>query len=153
MSSLHGVASLLALALAPGVVAMVLWSPILLSERLRALFRQVPPTTSVLVSYVLVALVLSLPFLGSALFALSQSAANGAALSNAILDAVVKLAIVYILGLPVIAGVGLPRIGIDWDPTRYRASTWVLLVVSMVWYVAVFAIPLVLLSIVFALPT
>lgn len=152
-SSVQGVVTLLATAVTPAVIAIVCWSPILVSSRLRALFRQLPPTNSVLGSYVLVGLALSLPFLAGSFWAFSQPAGPDAAISNAILDVVVTLAIVYLLCLPVLAGVALPRIGIDWDPASYRASTWTVLVAATGWYVAVFALPLVALAIVFALPT
>jgi len=153
VSGIQSVVILVALVLTPGVVAMVLWSPILLSTRLRTLFRQLPPTTSILVSYVLVALVLSLPFIGGALRAFAQTTATGAALSNTILDTVLKLSIGYIIGMPVVSAVWLPRLGIDWDPAEYGASTWLLLVFSAVWYIAVFALPLSLLSVILAVPT
>ncbi|WP_018256926.1 hypothetical protein [Halomicrobium katesii] len=74
-------------------------------------------------------------------------------MSNSLIDVAVVGTIGYAVGLPSVAALGLPRAGLDWDPTGYGASTWLLLAVGGVWYSLVFAVPLVLLGVVFALPT
>jgi hypothetical protein len=66
---------------------------------------------------------------------------------------VVVLTITYVIVLPLVAGVGLPRIGLDWDPTNYGLGTWLLLIGAVLWYAAIFAVPLMFAAFVFALPT
>ena len=148
---------LVATLLAPGVVATVLWTPFLVAKRVRSLFRTLPPTESLLPSYVLAGLCGSIPFVGGLLAVFASGASNdpqtGAQLSNSLIDVAVVGTIGYAVGLPVVAALGLPRAGLDWDPTDYGASTWLLLAVGGVWYALVFAVPLVLLGVVFALPT
>jgi hypothetical protein len=143
----------LILLLGPGVLVAVLWSPILLIGRLRSLFRRLPPGGSVGISYAAVAVGLSVPFLGGTAAVLATTGTEGAALSNAILDTAFRLTVGYVVALPLIAGVGLPRLGVDWDPTGYGLSTWSFLVVAAVWYATVFAVPLALFAFVLALPT
>lgn len=53
---------------------------------------------------------------------------------------------------PGAAAGGLPRLGIDWDPTGYGASTWALLVGAGLWYAVVAAVPLFALAVAMALP-
>lgn len=144
---------LVLLLLGPGILVTILWSPILLVGRFRGLFRQLPPTQSLGISYVIVAVSLSLPFLLGTTVVVTTTSAEGAALSNALLDTAFKLVIGYIVALPLTAGVGLPRGGVDWDPTGYGFSTWLLLIVATIWYVAVFVIPLALFAFVLAIPT
>jgi hypothetical protein len=143
----------LALVVGPGVVAAVLWSPILLSGRLRSLFDRIPPRRSMGASYLLVAVGLSLPFVIGTGTVLATASTEGAALSNALLNVAFGLTIAYAVGLPVVACVGLPRVGLDWDPTSYGFGTWLLLVVAALWYTAVFVVPLALFAFILALPT
>lgn len=143
----------LALLVFPGLVAAVLWSPILLVGRLRALFRRLPPGGSTVGSYLLVAVGLSLPFVGGAGAVFATVSAEGAALSNALLNVVLGLTLAYAVVLPAVAGVGLPRFGIDWDPTGYGPGTWAALVGAALWYAAVFVVPLSFFAFVLALPT
>jgi hypothetical protein len=63
------------------------------------------------------------------------------------------LTIAYVVVLPVVASVGLPRVGIDWDPTNYGLGTWLLLVGAALWYSAIFVVPLAFFAFVLALPT
>lgn len=141
------------LAVLPGAVAGLLCSPVLLFERLRELFRRLPPTGSTAANYSLVAVALSLPWVFGAIAAVAGAPSDPAGASNALLNLLVPLAAAYVVGLPLAAGVGLPRLGVDWDPTGYGPGTWVLLVVGAAWYAAVFALPLFAFALVAALPT
>ncbi|TKR24852.1 hypothetical protein DM868_13025 [Natronomonas salsuginis] len=144
---------LLMLLFGPGLFVTILWSPILLVRRFRALFARVPPTGSVGLAYVLVAVGLSVPFVLGTVAVLATTSVEGATLSNALLNTAFLLTIAYLLAAPALAGVGLPRLGVDWDPTGYGLGTWLLLVGATVWYVAVFVLPLALFALVLALPT
>lgn len=156
VDQLVGWLSAVAFLLAPGVVAAVCWTPFLLSERLRALFAALPPFDSPYVSYVLVSLAASLPFVvgvGAALVGVdTEGPRAGARMANAILDVVVPLSVGYVVGTPLVGVLGLPRVGADWDPTGYGASTWVLLALGGAWYAALFAVPLTLFALVIAFP-
>ena len=143
----------LTLVVSPGLVGAVLWSPILLVGRLRSLFSRLPPRGSTAGSYLLVAVGLSLPFVIGTGVVLATRSTEGAAFSNTLLGMVFGLAIAYVIALPLIAGVGLPRLGLDWDPTDYGVGTWLLLVGAALWYATVFVVPLALFAIVLALPT
>lgn len=143
----------LALVFTPGIVASILWSPFLLIGRFRSLFDRLPPARSMIASYLLVAVGLSLPFVIGTGFVFATMSMGGAGLSNALLNVVFLLTIAYVIVLPLVAGVGLPRIGLDWDPADYGVGTWLLLVGAMVWYAAVFVIPLAFFAFVLALPT
>ena len=143
----------LALVVGPGIVAAVLWSPILLSSRIRSLFDRLPPVRSTIASYFLVAIALSIPFVIGTGIVFTTTSTEGAALSNALLNMTFVLTIAYVGMLPLTSVVGLPRIGIDWDPTNYGLGTWLLLVSVVLWYAAVFVIPLVFFAIILALPT
>lgn len=143
-----------ALVFGPGVVAAVLWSPFLASGRLRSLFRDLPPRRSLVVSYLVVMLGASLPYVvgfGAALVRTTDT--TGATTANAILDVLVPVSVGYVLGVPVLAGLVLPRVGIDWDPTGYGPGTWAMLAVGGAWYAAVFAVPMFVLAVIMALPT
>lgn len=143
----------LSLLVGPGLFAAVCWSPLLLSGRIRRLFRALPPAGSVAASYLLSAVALSVPFVVGSGYVLATAPTEGAALSNALLDLVLALSIGYVVGLPALSAVGLPRIGVDWDPNEYGLGTWALLVLGALWYAALFAVPLFLVAVVFALPT
>ncbi|MCD2204936.1 hypothetical protein [Halobacterium sp. KA-6] len=129
---------------------MVLWSPFLLSERLRSLFRHLPPTNSLLRSYLVVEIGLAVPFIMGTAVALVRI--PRAAVSTAILDTVVQITFVYVVALPVLAGDVLPKLGVDWDPTGYSGTTWLLLVGSVVWYAVLVAVPLSFLAVLLAIP-
>jgi hypothetical protein len=143
----------LALVVGPGIASAVLWSPILFVGRFRSLFDRLPPGGSTVVSYLLVAVGLSIPFVIGTGLVFATTSTDGAALSNALLNVAFGLSIAYVVGLPLIASVGLPRIGIDWDPTDYGLGTWLLLVCATLWYAAVFVVPLAFFAFVLALPT
>lgn len=149
-------ATLLALVLGPGLVATVLWSPVLASGRLRILFRSLPLTGSAAVSYIAVAMALSVPWvvgLGWALAEFGARVDNGPATGEPVLSAGVQLGLLYLVALPVAAGTGLPRLGIDWDPAGYDGTTWFVLVVASAWYAAIFALPTFLFGLIVSLPT
>jgi hypothetical protein len=140
----------------PGAVATVCWAPFLLSGRIRSLFAELRPSDSPYVSYVLVGLAASLPFVvgvGAALVGVdTEGPRAGGRMGNAILTTVLPLSVGYVVGAPLVGAVGLPRIGVDWDPTGYGLSTWLLLAAGGAWYAAVFAVPLTLFSLVVAFP-
>ncbi|WP_255150691.1 hypothetical protein [Halorarius halobius] len=148
---------LLAFLLLPGIVAAVLWAPFLASTRVRSLFRSLPPAESPYLTYPLVGVAASLPYVLGVTGALAVTDASGpqagGAMANTILDVVVPVSLGYVLLGPPAAVLGLPRAGVDWDPTGYGPSTWVLLVAGAVWYVLLFAVPLLFVSFFLALPT
>lgn len=137
--------------LVPGVVATAFWTPFLAAGRIRALFDVLPPSGSVLPSYVLAGLAASVPFL-VAVFGVLAAGGSGADLSSGLLTRALLLTVAYTAGLPLVAGLLLPRLGVDWDPTGYGPSTWLLLAAGGCCYALLFAVPIVLLSVVFALP-
>lgn len=137
---------------APGVVATLVWSPFLAAKRIRALFAALPPTDSVVPSYAAVGVGASVPYVAGALVVFASVDPADAGLSNALLDLTAVLSTLYVVGAPLVGIIALPRLGVDWDPTDYEASTWVLLAAGGGWYAAVFAVPFLLLSVVFALP-
>ena len=150
---LTGWLTFLALVLGPGLVAALLWSPFLLSSRLRRLFRRLPPTGSVVASYVPVAVGASLPYVIGAGWAIVASAdGSGAAMANALLDVVVPLSVGYVAGVPAVAAAALPRLGVDWDPAGYGASTWLLLAAGGAWYALVLGGPLFVIALILAFP-
>ena len=144
--------SVLLFAMLPGVFAAVLWSPILLSGRLRALFRRLPPTDSTVVGYTIVAVGLSIPFVIGVGMGTTGSA-QSVDVANALLNVVFGIGILYLLGLPVSAVVGLPRADIDWDKTGYGLGTWAVVVIATLWYVILFVVPVALFAFLLALPT
>ncbi|WP_255196989.1 hypothetical protein [Halorarius litoreus] len=151
-----GLGALLLLVLGPGVVASVLWTPFLASTRLRSLFRRLPPDGSLAVTYAVVTVGASLPYVLGAGVALGLvdigGPEGGARMANAILTVIVPVSLGYVLGVPLVGAVGLPRAGVDWDPTGYGVSTWLLLFVGTVWYVVLFAVPLFVLALIAAYP-
>lgn len=145
---------LFALAFGPGSVAVVLWSPVLLSDRITSLFRALPPRRSLVASYLAVLVGGSIPYVVGVVAALVWTAdTTGAVTANAILTVVVPLSFAYVVGFPLLAGLVCPRIGLDWDSTGYGPGTWAILVSGSVWYTALFAVPLFLVALVMALPT
>lgn len=142
--------------LAPGVVAMIFWAPFFASDRITALFRALPPRDSVGISYVLFAMLASIPFLVGFVIALiatpTNPPENAAPLSDNLLTLAVYLTGGYTLAVPILGAAILPELGVDWDPTDYGPSTWVLLGVAGLWYGLVFAIPLFIFSLVLAFP-
>lgn len=144
--------TLLVLVLLPGVVATIFWSPMLASKRLRALFRHLPITDSTVMNYVLTALVLSIPWLIGIGWVFQQIGAQDGANGAVFLTAATLIALVYIIGLPLVAGFGLPRLGIDWDPANYSVGTWAMLLGSSLWYSLIFTVPMFLFGIIMSLP-
>lgn len=140
----------------PGVVAAVWCAPFLASVRIRALFRRLPPFESTLATYALVVVLGSLPYVLGVVAAITgvdtEGLRAGARMGEAILGVVVPLSVVYAVGVPPVGALGLPRAGIDWNPTGYGVSTWLLLAAGGVWYAALFAVPLALVSVILAFP-
>jgi len=156
LDQLSGWVYSVAFLLVPGAVATVCWTPFLLSGRLRALFAELPPFDSPYATYGLVGLAASLPFVvgvGAALVGVdTEGPRAGGRMANAILTTVLPLSVGYVVGAPLVGVLGLPRVGVDWDPTGYGVSTWALLAAGGAWYAAVFAVPLTLFSLVLAFP-
>jgi hypothetical protein len=141
-----------ALLVLPGLVAGVLCAPFLAAERLRALFRALPPTGRLLPSYLAASVGLSVPYLTGVVLTVARAAEAGPAWSSGfLLTALIGGALVALVA-PAVAILGLPRLGIDWDPTGYGPSTWILLVGAGLWYALVAAVPLVALAVGMALP-
>ena len=145
--------TLLALVAGPGVVATVLWSPVLAAGRLRALFRSLPLTGVTAVNYAVAALALSVPWVlgfGSALGTIG-GAPEAARSGEPLVDVAVQLSGLYVVALPVAAAAGLPHLGVDWDPAGYDSTTWVVLVAASAYYAAIYAVPALLLGLLFSL--
>lgn len=145
------VSILVAVAL-PGVVEAVVCLPILLSTRARALFRSLPPTESAGVSYLGAMLALSVPFVVVVVAAFGLDTWQRP-IYDVLTQGAFLVSLGYVVAIPVAAIIGLPRYGIDWDPTGYGIRTWLLMILSTLWYVGWFIIPITLLSALLALPT
>lgn len=145
--------TLLALVAGPGLVATIVWSPVLAVGRLRALFGQLPLTRSTAANYVAVALVLSVPWVVALGWGLAEvgSQVGATASGDPLIGVALQLAGLYVVGLPVAAGAGLPGLGVDWDPADYGPWTWVALVAASAWYAAIFTVPAVVMGLVFSL--
>lgn len=144
--------SFAAVLLIPGVAATVLWLPFLAARRIRALFTDLPPSGRLAPTYLLVGIGGSLPYVVGFLAVVVFVDSGGVAWSNATIELTIVLSVLYAVGLPAFCVLGLPRIGFDWDPAGYGWSTWALLVAGGVWYAALFAVPLLAVSFVMALP-
>jgi len=141
-----------ALFLSPGLVAAVLCAPFLAASRLRALFRALPPKGRLVPSYVAVSVGLSVPYLVGVVLTVAFAGEAGPAWSEGFLDTALFGAVLVGFVAPVVAAAGLPRLGVDWDPTGYAPSTWLLLVAAGLWYAVVAAVPLVAAAVGMALP-
>lgn len=139
--------------LIPGLIATTFWTPFLASERLRVLFRILPPTDSMLFSYIIAGIFASLPFIISFLIILAVGDMDNAQFSNRLINTSMLLFMGYTMGLPFIGVILLPRIGVDWDPHNYSVSTWILLALGGAWYATLFTIPLAAFAFLLALPT
>jgi len=137
--------------LVPGIVATICWAPFLASKRLRSLFSRAPPFDSMGLTYVVVAITASLPYVLS-LVGVAVTAGESAIWGPPILGVTLLLTIFYIVGVPLLGVFGLPRAGIDWDPTGYGISTWALLTAGAVWYAMIFAVPFTILGLVLSSP-
>lgn len=144
--------SLIALFALPGTVAAVLWTPFLIAARFRALFRALPPAGRLVPSYVGVALALSVPYLAGVALTVALVDSAGPGWSEGFLDTALFGGVLVGFVAPAVAAAGLPRLGVDWDPTGYGASTWAVLVAAGLWYAVVAAVSLVALAVGMALP-
>ncbi|GAA0715953.1 hypothetical protein J2744_001843 [Halorubrum trapanicum] len=141
----------LALLLFPGLVAAGLCVPFL-ATRCRALFRALPPAGRVLPSYIGVSIGLSVPYIVGVVLTVAFAAEAGPAWSEGFLTTALFGGVLVGFVAPAVAVAGLPRLGVDWDPTGYGYSTWILLVAAGLWYAVVAAVPLVALAVGMALP-
>lgn len=154
VEDLSGIVWLVVVLVTPGLVAGLFWSPFLLSTRIRALLGRLPPRGSWTGTYVLATVALSLPYILGTIWALVQTTGGtGAAMANGILDVIVPVSFLYLLGIPLGTIVGLPRLGLDWDPENYGPGTWALLFAGSLWYVLLFVAPLFVTVFFLALPT
>jgi len=142
----------LALFLFPGLVAAGLCAPFLAAERLRALFRALPPSGRLLTSYVGVSIALSVPYLAGVVCTVALADEAGPAWSRGFLVTALFGGIGVGLVAPAVAVIGLPRLGIDWDPTGYGVGTWGILLAAGLAYAIIAAVPLVALAVGMALP-
>lgn len=146
----------LAILSAPGAAATLLWTPFLAARRVRSLFRELPPTESLVPTYVLVGLGASVPFVAGFFGLLVGTDVDvqggGMLLSKRLFTMTLLLTVGYTVGTPLVGILGVRKAGVDWDPTGYGATTWLLLAAGGLWYALVFAVPLVLSSIVLGLP-
>lgn len=116
----------------------ILWSPFLLTERFRRLFESLPPSEW-LPNYVLW---IPLPavvwgFFFGAGISLSRdvlSPGKASELYAAGVDGIVAATAVSLVVWPVVLLYVLPRKNHDWDPNGYSASTVLLVVTSLLWY-------------------
>lgn len=138
--------------LVPGVVATALWTPFLAARRIRSLFTVLPPSGTLTWTYAAVGIGASGPYVVGFLAVLLFVDSTGLAWSRAFGTMTLVVSGLYVVGAPVVSVLGLPRCGFDWDPTGYGWSTWVLLIAASAWYATLFAVPLIALSLVFALP-
>ncbi|KDS91556.1 hypothetical protein FK85_00655 [Halorubrum saccharovorum] len=136
----------------PGVVAAALWTHFLIASRFRALFVALPPAGRLVSSYVGVALALSVPYLVGIVLTVGLVDSAGPGWSEGFLDTALFGGVIVGFVAPAFAVLGLPRVGVDWDPTGYGPGTWGLLVTAGLWYALVAAVPLVALAIGMALP-
>ncbi|MFB6302899.1 MAG: hypothetical protein ABEH78_08580 [Haloferacaceae archaeon] len=104
-----------------------------------------------MIPYVVATFGASVPYLAGTLWAVRT--ADGAEMGNALLAVVVPLSLGYVVAVPVLAGLALPRTGVDWDPTGDGVGSWALLVAAGAWDAAVFAVPLFVVAVILALPT
>lgn len=139
--------SLIGFLLGVGVFATICWSPILLSSRFRQLFERLPPFESVAFTYGVVGVGAAAPYLLGLVASLAVADTG-----RALFTVVVVVSIGYLVAIPLLGAVVLPWVGVDWDPTGYGLSTWALLLAGAIWYTALFALPLTMISIVFSLP-
>lgn len=136
----------------PGAIAAIFWTPFLASRRVRALFVALPPRGSLLSTYLVVTLLASLPYVLGLAVIIVVLPSDGADWSNAILTLIQYVGVAYVFLAPTAAVVGLPRLGVTWDPSGSRVTSWLLLALGGLWYALTFAVPLFALAMIFVWP-
>ncbi|ELZ57264.1 MULTISPECIES: hypothetical protein [Halorubrum] len=135
-----------------GLVAAGLCVPFLAVERVRSLFRALPPAGRTLPSFVAVSVALSTPYLAGVVLTVALVDSAGPGWREGLLLTALFAGFAPIILAPAVAVIGLPRLGIDWDPTGYGPSTWAILLAGGLWYAFLAAVPLVALAVGMALP-
>ena len=146
LDELVGYISLMSILLGVGVFVTLCWSPFLLLGRFRQMFERLPPFESFSLTYGVVGVGAAVPYL----LGLATSLAV-ADTGRALFTVVVVVSAGYLVAIPLFGAVVLPRVGVDWDSTGYGLSTWALLLAGAIWYTALFAVPLTVISIVYSL--
>lgn len=123
---------LLALGLFTGAYVAVLWSPFLLLNRLRPLFR-VGPTDRWWLNYVVAALLVGV--VHATVYAVGRTLLSGVAVPELLLYAGLGTAVCWMA----VAGVGLPSVGRNWKRGGYM--TELVLLGGAVWYALVTTVP------------
>ncbi|UTF54869.1 hypothetical protein [Natronosalvus rutilus] len=103
-------------------------------------------------TYPLYGLAGSVPYVIGVNVAIALAGENGI-WGPLILGVTLLVSVAYVIGLPILGALILPRVGVDWDPNGYGLATWALLAIGGFWYALIFAIPLALLGIVLSLPS
>ena len=131
-----------------GLLLAVLWTPLLISSRVRSLF-EVGPTRWLPVNYTLGFVIMSgihAGMLGAWIESGSGAGPNGA------LNAVITLGVV----VPVLGWVGalwgLPEFGYDWDTNGYDLRTKAALGLGVLWYAVMTIVPGFVASLIAAFP-
>ena len=122
-----------------GLPLAALCAPVLVSERLRALFA-LGPTSRWGGNYVLAGVALSAVH-GAVVGALSVTAGDALAVGNAVLDFVVP----FVAVLWLLAMLALPQWGYEWRDDRPARAGGVL-AVALLWYAVVTTVPVVLVT-------
>lgn len=132
---------------AGGLVLALLWTPLLISERVRPLF-QFGPTQWQSVNYALGFVALS----GLHAGLLGAWIESGSGISSA-LTAVISLGLI-VPSMAVVTVIWvLPELGYDWDPNGYDLHTKAVLAIGAFWYAVMTIVPGFIVSIIAALPS
>ncbi|WP_049982074.1 hypothetical protein [Halorubrum sp. BV1] len=134
-----------------GLFIGVCWSPFLTAGRLRDLFAVLPPSgwrVNYVLWILLPALVWGFLFGGTLSVSLDvRPPTQASEIYVAGIDGIVVATLISLLLWPFLLLYVLPRSGLDWDPNEYAPKTIVLVVGSLIWYLAFLAGPAYILSI------